>query len=532
MLADKVAWSERALRGWVEAACNPPVIAAKSGGRDLAERTASHLAERLALLFPEHRALLMGIHWLLEGSTLRAQASLGPSPAAQRLSEGVAVNRTPLLIARELLEQCLPRTEPSPVAPTGLDPDAKPSKAVIAEWTRLSAALAPTVTAGVASLADADERLVALGYVRGEEGWSRGGFEVRTRCFPLADREAFELLLGERGAGGAAALSMRAIHLGALVFNHQDWELFENGYRQTLDRYQKSISSRSGSEMEAKDLARIRRLVSIGRPSEDLPLKRVRLRELNDRVVELKAKVRQLKASGSAPKGVLIFVEGIDAASKTSNGMKVKDIFESAGYQGDWLSFRAPSAEDRARPSWLDRYRDHTPGENAVFLCDRSPLGDYAYHPAATPADLARMGSELVSWQDEMEANGILVLKYLFYPGLEASPGPVLARPMYTFGKREARAAIARDLLTRERAKGVLEASLKDLESASIGPGYNDLKSFHEGEQVQARFGAIAAASAGSHPWVLVRTPERHPGRVQVLSELQHRVDGFAAADG
>lgn len=72
-------------------------------------------------------------------------------------------------------------------------------------------------------------------------------------------------------------------------------------------------------------------------------------------------------------------------------------------------------------------------------------------------------------------AKGVAVLKFLFNPlDSTGADTPVAWRPMLTFGKREARAHIARQ-------EGLTPESLP-------GPGVNDLKSYYSGIHANRKF--------------------------------------------
>ncbi len=231
------------------------------------------------------------------------------------------------------------------------------------------------------------------------------------------------------------------------------------------------------------------------------------------------------------PTGVYLMVDGIDAASKTSNGQRLVGLLEGAGFRSRWLSFKAPSAEERTQ-HYLARFDAHRPQPGEVFFADRSPLGDFAYNPKLDPEKAAAMGQDFLRWQRGMEDQDIEVIKFLFDPGDEdgedTTPDklPSLWRPMFTFGKRQARAEAAADLVAELTAKGrIPPAGL--VEASRSGPGINDLKSFHNGNEVHQRFERAADLTAGDsdNPWVQVHTLDRHAGRLRVLQTFIQRLE-------
>jgi hypothetical protein len=405
-------------------------------------------------------------------------------------------------------------------------PGAAPSEARLAELRAEMASLLASPSAGAPTngpvdLDDARRRLVAAGWREhpGTTSLTKDGARIAFDTFSIAQTPSFHAVL-ETADGPAAA---RSVHVGKLVFTDSEWSLFEKGFEETMARYQRVLHTKQGAGFDAKNIDDIRSLVSLGRDVEDMPARRAQIAELSARAARAQSLLAELMAKGKAPKGAMIFVEGIDAASKTTNGMNIKRVFEEAGFSGSWLSFKGPTAEERQQ-HWLKRFQAKQPGENAVFLSDRTFLGDHAYNPTSTAADMRAKADDVAAWERDMKSKGVLVIKLLFDPRLEnhapiESADDVLERPMLTFGKREARALIARDLLERTAQRENAEG----LEAATMGPGYNDLKSFHEGSDAMERFRAFADANdaAGSpNAWVRVGTKERHAGRLQAYDAL------------
>ena len=91
-----------------------------------------------------------------------------------------------------------------------------------------------------------------------------------------------------------------------------------------------------------------------------------------------------------APKGVILYFEGLDCSGKSSTGGLVQAALEQSGYEVGMRQYnRPPTAEQRARP-WMDRFDvpgsssilDLTPtedenGEHIGIVWDRGPAGDF-----------------------------------------------------------------------------------------------------------------------------------------------------------
>mmetsp|Transcript_1008 Transcript_1008/g.2335 ORF Transcript_1008/g.2335 Transcript_1008/m.2335 type:complete len:672 (-) Transcript_1008:914-2929(-) len=113
---------------------------------------------------------------------------------------------------------------------------------------------------------------------------------------------------------------------------------------------------------------------------------------------EILSAIKKEKEVGSlAPKGVILYFEGLDCSGKSSTGGLVQTALEQAGYAVGMRQYnRPPTAEQRLRP-WMDRF--DTPGEaNGLDLTpnaddgnkkddrvhiglvwDRGPGGDFVY---------------------------------------------------------------------------------------------------------------------------------------------------------
>eukprot|EP00956_Cyclotella_meneghiniana_P015410 scaffold23591_cov52-Cyclotella_meneghiniana.AAC.1 len=72
---------------------------------------------------------------------------------------------------------------------------------------------------------------------------------------------------------------------------------------------------------------------------------------------DMKREKREGKAIGTlAPKGVILYFEGLDCSGKSSTGGLVQAALENAGYTVGMRQYnRPPTAEQRAQP-WMDRF--------------------------------------------------------------------------------------------------------------------------------------------------------------------------------
>ncbi len=412
-----------------------------------------------------------------------------------------------------------------------------------ADWTALAAALHRRE--GPRSLPSLRAELEGLGFTRGaDDVYVKGATRVKLEPRKVGSMDAV-VVAHERGDPRAPVYdpAERVVCVGPLTFGGEPWSLFEHGRERELARYRRARRTHPSPERLGRiiDLDALRAFVSArGRAPDRIAARRAELLEqgqLKARAVEL---LESLREKGKLPRGFYLMADGIDAASKTSNGRELAALLERVGYASSERSFKAPTAEERQRP-YLERFDAWRPAGGEVFLADRSPLGDFAYAPGLGPERRQEMAQQFRTWERSMRAEGLEVLKLLFYPGeetdeetQESAELPELWRPMFTFGKRQARAEIARDLLEERRAAGVAEHELPPglVEAAALGPGANDLAAFLDGVEVHRRFEEAAELSAGGteSPWIRVGTSDRRAGRRAVLEAFVARLEALDRA--
>lgn len=394
-----------------------------------------------------------------------------------------------------------------------------------------------------APLAQAQSTLHKMGFARQDGLWVRDDLAVRLDPMEVGESSGFMVNFGALSAQGELEATGRFVELAGLRFESKDWSLFEHGRERELRRYRASLRKKRPNARLPKDMKTLRTFISAGRVADSRRWKMGKLRELSALKKEACAVIKALQAADKMPKGIYIMVDGIDAASKTSNGESVAELFQqTVGYEYDTSSFKAPTEAEREDPSFLTRFDQRRPEHGQVFFADRSPLGNFAYDPSLDEASQREMGAEFTRWQRDMEDDGVMVIKMLFHPGSDDEEEPLpdglseLWRPMFTFGKRQARAEAALDLLERMRAQGTPEDELPPglIESAQMGPGRNDMKSFQEGTATHARFEEAAELCGGDsdNPWKIVKTETRHDGRVDVLRHLTERLIQHAEREG
>ncbi len=400
-----------------------------------------------------------------------------------------------------------------------------PAGAVELEKQReLFGSLASAIPAGVSAIDEARSKLQSLGFVTEQPGeFQRGKQRVQLEPVGVGTMDGYSLAVGPE----------RLVRIAGLTFEGGDWELFEHGRERELARYRRARHRTPDPERLAavRDSGSVRRFIALrGRPVESMGEKRSQLRELSQLEQRAMALLATLRANDALPKAFYIMVDGIDAASKTSNGLRFVELLEAAGYLPGGRGFKARTEEEQ-REHYLARFDRMRPKAGRVFFADRSPLGDFAYRSDLSQEDAEHMAEDFLAWQRSMEDQGIVVLKLLFYPGDDADDDArdlaPLWRPMFTFGKREGRVVAATDLAIERRARGEDDDLNGLIEAGSLSPGINDLRSFYDGVQTHQRFQWAADLTAGdsSNPWLTIETLERHDGRVAAMKALIQRLE-------
>ena len=109
------------------------------------------------------------------------------------------------------------------------------------------------------------------------------------------------------------------------------------------------------------DLASLKAFLEMGRPPKKIKKHVSRERQLQAMADQLKGKIRSLmqRRDGmgcKAPTGVILYLEGLDCAGKSSTGRFVMQALERAGYQVEQRRHNTPpTAEDLQRP-WMARF--------------------------------------------------------------------------------------------------------------------------------------------------------------------------------
>ncbi|KAL7543313.1 hypothetical protein ACHAXR_012622 [Thalassiosira sp. AJA248-18] len=261
----------------------------------------------------------------------------------------------------------------------------------------------------------------------------------------------------------------------------------------------------------------------------------------------LMKKEEKNKASGEcfAPKGVILYFEGLDCSGKSSTGGLVQAALEQAGYQVGMRQYnRPPTAEQRARP-WMDRFEipgtasaiDLTPNtgddnegdsHHIGLVWDRGPAGDFVYgNLNELPlAEKKKRYEEFIAFDQQCREQDILFLKLLFVTNRDS-----IAK---TLGKRLAQKKMAKDLTTwlqacRDRS-GDDNISFEGLEEITAHIDPTDFIAFNNYERnlrIFSNFCHNTDSQQNANPWVVVNTGDRYAARKALLKAFRSHLHDF-----
>jgi polyphosphate kinase 2 (PPK2 family) len=99
--------------------------------------------------------------------------------------------------------------------------------------------------------------------------------------------------------------------------------------------------------------------------------------QIHTEVTKMAKWVTKLQKKGKAPKRVILYLEGLDCAGKSSTGGLICQALEQCGY--DVMNAqhnRPPSPEQRAKP-WMDRGRFEYPDD---MYANKDECPEYAWY--------------------------------------------------------------------------------------------------------------------------------------------------------
>lgn len=399
----------------------------------------------------------------------------------------------------------------------GLEVTRTTAKSLFADVSQALSPLAPDATA-----ADLRAALGGLGFApraAAEAGWvrfGRGKAEVSLRPFSIGGLPAAELEV-RAPAKKKKSKSKQGVFFQGAVFTAKQWDALQTRYSDEISRFVKAVAADAGPLPD--DFDGLKGFLERGMKPAEREKRAGRAAELERGTDLLAAKLDAMKAAGTAPKGVIVYVAGPDAAGKSSTGGIVMRALEKAGYDLGTAVFKAPSEAER-KQHWLERFERGMPEAGQAIFWDRGPAGDSVYGQASD-ARTRTMGHEMAAMEKDLREQGILLVK------VELSAAP--EKQAATFGKRLARQHIAAKLEAALAVEGQLdgdaEAGIAEIKGKLDGA---DFTAFMDFEAIQGRFMRFVEASSAVEPWMVIDATKRHAARLDLIQGFDAALERFA----
>ena len=321
-----------------------------------------------------------------------------------------------------------------------------------------------------------------------------------------------------------------------------------------------------------KDLLSLKTFIRTGQVPKKKKKSNKQWAQVMKQLDELSKKLIHMEREGIAPNGVIIYMEGLDCAGKSSTGGLIMQALEDAGYDMSSHRYnRPPTVEERTKP-WMWRFKqpeimlegkkikksalvwDRGPGEclyilfaasyiepivrvySYCFLIRMNVAGDFVYgNLNDLPQELKlQRYVDFHKFEEDCISNGIIFCKLLFVTSKDS-----IAK---TLGKRLAHKKIVGDLHTWLDANSTNHSEKEGLQEIEnhIDPtdfiavnnyDYNK-KIFHEFVLHTDHIGRLHSNSHNAlcdyFPWLIINTSDRHRARIQIMKSFEKQLDQYA----
>lgn len=336
---------------------------------------------------------------------------------------------------------------------------------------------------------------------------------------------------------------------GAFFSSHH-WAELKERYDEELFAYENAcrvMCHHPGDSSLPKpptDLPSLKAFLNSGRRQRDQAKYASRSRQIQKEVAKVaKQMITMMKSKSgdcAAPKGVILYFEGLDCAGKSSTGGLIQQVLVDAGYHVEMRQYNRPPTPEQKAHEWMWRFdkpdltpkpkNDNDDGDggtsegyrHSALVWDRGPAGDFIYGALKHADEDERRDRhrEFMAFDDKCRSEGIILFKLLFVTDRDA-----IAR---TLGKRLAQKKVSRDLRTWLDASAGQHGWREGLDEIELHIDPTDFVAFNAYHNNLRGFVDFAkntdvplnpkADSAWINPWLVVSTSKRHPARLQLLS--------------
>lgn len=404
----------------------------------------------------------------------------------------------------------------SPLFLGATDPARLTAAEAWAEVGRALAALPPAPRGALPEGLEAALKKHGFAKGRGEGAFRRGPHRLAARAFALGGETAVALKLEGPSAKGKAKTKEAVLFGGALI----PAELFarlEARFDLELERFARAVKATRGQELPA-DLSALKTFMGAGLTPAERASSAEKEQAIEAALAKITARLETMQAQGTAPKGIIVYAEGPDAAGKSSTGGIVMDAFEAGGYRLRGEVFKAPTAEERQQ-HWLQRFERGVPRAGEAVFWDRGPAGDTVYGPIDDPS-CARMAKEFTAFEANLRERGVLLLKI----ELHAAP----EKQAETLGKRLGRQYVAERIGAALEARGLLgDDERRGLAEIDGKLDLADFKALVSYDEVQARYLRFVDQTEREGPWLLTDATKRHDARMGLIRGVEKALEAW-----
>jgi hypothetical protein len=336
-------------------------------------------------------------------------------------------------------------------------------------------------------------------------------------------------------------------------FQSQEWAALKSRYQLTIEAYDRSCkllgtntAVRRGNPLMSppRDLQTLKDFIRYGNLFKKQRKDKKRWKSINHEVDRVAKIVAKYQRAGTAPKQVIVYLEGLDCSAKSSTGGLVCSALERCGYDVRTAQHNRPPNEEQKQKPWMDRGRFEFPedvykeGEDKpeyrALVWDRGPAGDFVYGSFANlpTEEKKRKYQEFRQYDAICRVEDVLFLKLLFVADKDSIAS--------TLGKRLAHKKIARDLRTWLDANSIPHSreGLEEIE-AHIDP--TDFVAFNKYSVNLSIFTEFArntntlrnrdnrgVLDKYDDHWNVICTTKRYPARLKLLKKFEQQLIRYA----
>ena len=314
--------------------------------------------------------------------------------------------------------------------------------------------------------------------------------------------------------------SVRGVSFADVVITEKLWKGMSDRFSEEIKRFKKARKKNPDLPLPT-NLDALKAYTKLGLGKKSRRIDERRTKEVSGKLHALANKLQSLKSSDQAPKGIIIYVAGPDAAGKSSTGAIVMGAIQEAGYDTRRESFKAPTESERNQ-HWLKRFERGVPKAGEGVFWDRGPAGDSVYG-SADAQKTSLMGTEFNGFEAKLRDDGILMLKIELYANRE--------KQAETFGKRLGRQFGAQTIEKELADAGKLTQENKvTLDIIANKVDDDDFRAFVEYETIQSKFMSFANKTESASPWLVTDASKRHDARLKLIGDFENALEQFVSA--